>query len=48
MKNEILVISKGDYPVVLFPFTRQSSLVYSDLRNLLTYIVEYQNLAEVG
>jgi len=36
---------KRSPPGCPFP-TRQSSLIYSNLRNLLTYIIEDQNLAK--
>ena len=48
LKNEILVTAKGPHPVILFSFTRQNSLIYPGLRNLLIYVIKDQNLAEMG
>lgn len=48
LKNEILVIAKSQHPTDLFSFTRRNSLIHSDLRNLIIYVIKDQNLAEMG
>lgn len=48
LKNEILVIAESQHAADLFPFMRRNSLIHSDLRNLIIYVIKDQNLVKMG